>query len=866
MYRTKLLLWLIQKMKKRLITASFLLISGITNAQEAAFNSFDNSELQLTDVRLKEQPKRKYTADEVLNGQIKWSNPYPVVVHALTEGFDKSKLGKYPGTGVYPRIFTSPYEFPAIKSRLENTVIGKQLLAVAHNELTDMRAGKGDAGKLYVSLKNNELKHAFNENLFRDIENLVAIQGLLAQLYNDKALKTETGVVSGNLIKLMIQFFNSRPQNPIRSSEVKEEIYSGGKLAKLFDFTAACLSAGDKKLFIDFFVKETTGKFGDGMNLPHHWRRWNHISMSLDYPFSILAIEGQKGYDKRIYDRGVELLHDYLTYTFTDEGMSTEGMTYTFGHFGDNILLMTAIARREKINPFFNAHFRAIPDWLVYTLSPNPKALWTSHGDTGSATLLPWEMMMYMKYFFPNDRKIDYVFANAIPAELKKVPDVGAFVLVADPDKTAAQYNGVPPVALPLTYFSAERGTFIARDKWSKNGMCFQFDGRQDMLFQSHDHSDKGNFNLASHGRLWVVDGWRSTETKYHSAITIDDRGQGYFATPATWINYIDRPEATFGVIDYKYSFDWFWIKSPAADIMTGQKTEKMWEEGVYGQTAKKLESYYPGIKPQRDPLRKVAEYFSGSIESNPLIWHEDSWPMRMPNYQVEYAFRTAGMVKGVHNYVLIVDDLKKDNQERLYNWNMPMPLDVELVSIKQLVDVTQGTGHGDLGFNHLANKGIQGEYDIVLGDKSMKRNLKDVDDTVGETYFAGKFTPVKGNPQLLVRVLERTPAPRPNLEPNPRLEVIEKLKTEDMHQFYLRTMDIGKRLVIPSRSGNPNFKVLLFPYLQGEELPTTKWNEDRTKLNVEWSDQIDEFTFTKVENGRTKVKLFRNGQVIFDL
>jgi len=71
---------------------------------------------------------------------------------------------------------------------------------------------------------------------------------------------------------------------------------------------------------------------------------------------------------------------------------------------------------------------------------------------------------------------------------------------------------------------------------------------------------------------------------------------------------------------------------------------------------------------------------------------------------------------------------------------------------------------------------------------------------------------------------------------------------------------------VIPSRSNDPNFKVLLFPYLHGEEMPVTKWNEGRTKLNVEWNDQKDEFTFTKTESGRTKVKLIRDGQVIFDL
>ena len=95
---------------------------------------------------------------------------------------------------------------------------------------------------------------------------------------------------------------------------------------------------------------------------------------------------------------------------------------------------------------------------------------------------------------------------------------------------------------------------------------------------------------------------------------------------------------------------------------------------------------------------------------------------------------------------------------------------------------------------------------------------------------------------------------------------MIEKLKTEDMHQFYLRTMDIGKRLVIPSRSSDPNFKVLLVPYAFGEEMPHTAWSQNRTHLKVEWSDQKDEFVFSKGENSRTKVKMIRDGRMIFDL
>ena len=501
-------------------------------------------------------------------------------------------------------------------------------------------------------------------------------------------------------------------------------------------------------------------------------------------------------------------------------------------------------------------------------MSVQPDGLWFTSGDTGSRTSLPWSIMLVYKYFFPNDSKVDYVYANTIPKSINKVPDIITYVYATDPDKTKEVYNGVPPVDMPLNYSVPSRGAFITRDSWGKQAVKFGLEGRTDTYFISHDHSDRGAFTLSGGGREWVVDGFRSTQTQYHSLITIDGRGQGYFATPASWLDFTDSNAATFGVINNKYCYDWMWLKSPVADILLGKGKEVSahFETGVYAETAKKLMTYYPDEKPERDPLLKVAEMYSGNLQTNPLYWNEDSWPMRLKNFPVEYAFRTAGLVKGKHSYALIIDDLKKDNQERLYEWNLPMPMDVELVSIKQLAEVEMITSNLALGFNKITGLRKAGDYDIILGDKRMKRDNRMIDSNAGGDWNAGRYLPTKNDPQLLIRVLDKTLAPRPNLEPNPRLEVIENLKTEDMHQFYLRTMGPIKRLVIPSRGNVSSFKVLLFPYLQGEEQPVTEWSENRTRLTVSWSNQKDEFTFTTGADKRTHIKLIRDGKVIFDI
>ena len=842
---------------------AFLATNSFSQSIPDIFKYWANDTLNSNDHRLLEQPKRKFTADEVLNNQLKWANPYQETIVPNAEGFDFSKLGKVPATGIHPRIFTSPEEFSSIKQRLETTKIGKQLVILANDALIKMQSGEGSLGKYYTILKTRE-PVASDGSAPKDFANLLAVEGLLAQVYDHKALMTELGIVAANYLKKVTKDIDSTPQNPAKLLQVKEPLYGSGEIAKLFDFTAAGMSAADKKFFVEYYTKATYGKYGLGMELPHHWRRWNHIAMSICYPLSILAVENERGYDKRIFERGKDVVSDYLTYSYTANGMSSEGITYTFGQFPNDMLAMAAIARRDKTyNTFTNPHFRAIPDWLINALDPNPAALWSSHGDTGTTSDVPWLMVMMMKYFFPTDAKIDYLFANSLQKDIKLVPDVSAYVFCIDPETTAADYNGVPPVKMPLTYFEPTRGSMIARNKWDKNGIQFQFDARQDMMYQSHDHSDRGSFMLAANGRVWVTDGWRSTESKYHSVVTIDGHGQGYFATPANWMNYFDKPQATFGTIDAKYPYSWSWLKSAVGDIMLGKQVEKQWADGVYANTARNLKRYYPGVLPERDPLRKVADFYNGSMETNPLMWAEDTWPYRLKNYPVEYAFRTAGLVKGKHDYVLIVDDIKKDDKEHLYEFAMPMQLDVEVVAIKQLIDVKQESGALNLGFNSFSDARTQGEYDVVLGDKRMKRNMAEVEG-LGGVLSVGKFMPQKGDPQLLVRVLESTESAIPNMEPNPRLETFENIKTEDMHQFYLRTMDIAKRLVLPSRSVTPNFKVLLFPYLQGEETPKTLWNSSRTVLTVTWKDQKDIFTFTKASDGHTITKLKRDGREVF--
>ena len=87
-----------------------------------------------------------------------------------------------------------------------------------------------------------------------------------------------------------------------------------------------------------------------------------------------------------------------------------------------------------------------------------------------------------------------------------------------------------------------------------------------------------------------------------------------------------------------------------------------------------------------------------------------------------------------------------------------------------------------------------------------------------------------------------------------------------ETYMKYARFVGLGKRLVVPSKSVSPEFKVLLFAHRFNEALPVSKWNNDRTRVTVEWKDQKDEVVFRKDTDGRTRVTLRREGKPVMSL
>ena len=336
--------------------------------------------------------------------------------------------------------------------------------------------------------------------------------------------------------------------------------------------------------------------------------------------------------------------------------------------------------------------------------------------------------------------------------------------------------------------FDPIRSSLIVRSAWKKDAAMAEFECRTDSVSASHEHADRGNFTFAALGRSWAKDNFRSVETRHHNGILIDGVGEGQWPGPGKWLGLKQQGSVTLAACDMKPGYDTWWPKEiltedPATfvrfDYRAGRATARR------RQISARL---YGGEPMARDERPSVVAHWQGFAQGDPRMWDEDTWPVALPHNPVQRAFRTVAFNGGEHPYLLVVDDIQKDDKERLYEWLMQTGMDTEVAS-------------------------LQGN-DIVLCDATAKR------DENGEAH------PAKGERELLVRVLNMNDPARPHdyqSRPSFRLETFERKDTlaPEMLPGALsgaRSWGLDKRLVIASRSVAPDFRILLYPMRAGDD------------------------------------------------
>lgn len=769
------------------------------------------------------------------------------------DGVDKSIIGsKVPPPGVHPRIFFSPEDVPALRKKLIGT---KRWIETEEQMKKTILNPESDDGKVFAKLASGDLeglefpddgaggnngKHLFKAYSKPGIyaahvcywpRNLNAI-GFYALMKDDKELGKRAANALVNYYKLrepLIDKQNARADDPNAEGAWPGDTWRGmhyvageGHLGFAYDMTAMHMTPEQKEFMRKIIVKATAGKRAYGQSAPVRWRDTNWVGWDTQHNLAHLAIEGQEGYEPELLDSLRDTVYGYFTYgvsphgtIFETNGKNSAGFQYAFNS-------LIAVARRGQEYLLGHPHLRKLAESQTHQVVPAGSR--NNNNGTYGCTL--FKEAGYLKNLYPNSPVANWLIQQGQPVTAPE--DLEAYREKLAKEKSlyrispleTSSYLGMAdyePVEgkepwerdhlnLPLDYEDPVHGQLATRSSNDKDALYLMTECRPDLYTGGHQHYDAGHFYLSADGVDWGVEGNNGIRaSRFHSVVLINGVGQGangnFAPSRGEWLGVDKNEHGAFAKMNLKNAYDYIWANPMHYAWALPERKNHDW-------------------KPITDPY--VVACYKGTQAYKTRLWMHDYWNWNWsPQLQatwnpVEYAFRTAGIVRGPEPYAVIVDDIKKNGEKNLYEWQMQLPAGIVPYTWWKM----------PAGITVLAR----------ASDMDAKGNVQ------------------KGAPLLAVLVLGK------ETDGNDPQGVM--MPTEIRKQLVTKT----DRLVISTIAVDPSFKIALVPFRQGEPVPTVDKSGD--SLGITWMEKDkavrkEEIVFAKGEDNRTRFTVKRDGQEI---
>ncbi len=622
-------------------------------------------------------------------------------------------------------------------------------------------------------------------------------------------------------------------------------------LAFALDFAGRWMTPAQIDTMRRVISKATYGRRSYAQDAPVRFRDVNWCTWDLPHFLAVASIEGLPGFDAEAFASGAETVRAFCDWGIDDKGVVFESNGKTPGSFQFHLLSMVTLARRGE-NLFGHPHWRRLLEGQVQMTSPT--GLVTINSGTQYAPYsrqpLSLNLINEIKGFFPQSRLADYLITKAIsqpgaekdeylrswpqpgfdPAAYEK--SVAARTRLRLPSPTypgfvnAVLFDGdiVPTTRadldLPLDFNSPVSGLFSSYSDRTPEAVWMNLYVRPNhYLGAGHHHADAGMFHFSALGVDWFTESpfSQSFDGKYTNLVLVDGESLptslpeckilGYNAA-ATYLGATLAPQATVASADLTYAYSWRWLTQPPQE----------WSPALVA------------LGWEMEPSPRIAQIFAGTAHSKLRPW----WPTytfgnyiatsRAPFNPMKSVFRSAGLVRGGHAYGFVIDDLKKDDRSRLYQWA------------------------------GMLNGGVWQADVPGLAPNQCALAYRAGDPPLGEAAAPAPIKVQPGDPLLLVCALGMERSGEDGL---PLLQVERRAGPPDKKnqpQYF-------NRLVINQRAPEVAYRVLLLPVRAGEPLPTVSYDAKAAVAIVRWGKQTDEFRFAKGEDARTRVTIRRDGR-----
>jgi hypothetical protein len=760
--------------------------------------------------------------------QIRTAFNRPFTIPLDRSGLNRSMLKAPPGPGIHPRVLFNPEDLPDIRARLKSTAAGKAVMDAIRKHLDKQLGEKGELRAVYDALAAGK-EADLDAVKVRGTAFVTLYECFRCLIDDDKSGGARAAAAVATLARLAqggIEAEVGKLKNPAEANDfrvVAQGPTYEGTLGLMYDFACGFMTPEQRDRVRAALVRGSAGMTFIGCETLRslHTNTSNWIPWSARMLFLVCALEGEPGYDAAAYRRCVDAMTGFIG-TFFETGEAYEGWGKNF-MFVDHLAIL---AKRGK-DVIAAAHLRnAFRRYFIAAMNPwgGGFTFCDSLGGTNIPVARNADVAMY-RYFYPADPDGEFVYRNQIRDDYANLTPGGRVntshpfsvmdalccaIYASDYDgsKTWMQAQQAVTRDRPLSLFSEDTCNLLTRTDWTPDALTLNYLNRA--VPGGHKYCDRSHFSLYAHGRTWgVYRALRQVREQYlpenRSVVMIDQDGPS--VAPAKCVLYQDAPLATAIATDLREPWDYsnnYVIPNPSR---TG------FVKFLFPLNHFRL---HPSPIPWMDmPMEEMPDWLT-SAKPAPLGDRPSpgtGWTKRTP--PIAFAYRTAVLVRGAHPYALIVDDLRRDDASHTYTWGMTVADDVVLASVTR-------TGTAE-----------RPGADIVLDEK----------------------TPVAGQParHLLVRVLEAA-----QLDAKNPAELIVISQPNPPQKF----VNIPK-LVVKSTAVEPRFKMLLFPYRDGQPLPATTGSADRTGVTLAWKDQVDEVRFTAAADHRTRLAISREKAVI---
>jgi len=618
-----------------------------------------------------------------------------VVSFYTPSGKRPRKLSATPTPGVHPRVLFTAEDLPGMRERARTVPVAvKALERVRATTWGQLNNVQGTLGYAYSALRDgNESVDVVPvvENFVGDVYSNLGgggtlyghlwAAGLVALIDEDTDKLQELGLVLSRLAAKHLAFYEPNYENAL-THEIS------ATLGMAYDVLFNSMTDEQRRAPRELLSRMTRFRQSCGTAVSidadnsTNWKAF-HDHMVL----ATLAIEGERGYDSRVYETHKRKQRAFLTrYGAFTSGCAHEGWGYFFFGMSNASLTGLAVARRDE-NFFETTNLPRALDAMFRQVAPFDRAI-RANGDTiGGRIDAPQALTWVARHMYPDDPAVAYLqdgLTDGLVEGTKDQRGLNALGILfgAEANMDTTQQDTAEAAGLPLDLFCRDTGLMSCRSSWADDAVHLTFRCRTDKYFLGHMHPDVNSFELWANGREWFIDpGKYAGQNDLHATVLIDGIGGGgclnwwtWPSLPGIFESFTSSDQLVMGVGNAKPFYDYTPHQPqgpPKAEprrTAPALKSEPVvdhglrWRDFIYRDDGKSPVPYW-----REKPVGYDFGYMSGQApiySYNPVL----------------RARRTAALVRGMHPFVIIADDIQKDDAPHRYTWIANMPRRDEIV------------------------------------------------------------------------------------------------------------------------------------------------------------------------------------------